>query len=208
MVATLLSPTLWEIFAVGSSKRRTKASAAVGHRVAGYWVTAAQTHTAVEQRIGYCRPKCFERLQRTDKELLMLHYSLRAGIFLLSSATCSTLKSIFCRDKVLCLGCYQPELDFAERSYTFTFHILFLVFTLIYGKTHCALLCIGNSLLLRRINHSIMLKSELRSTSIIYVTKGEKIIFTFCYLLQSWSFVWQFMTPFFLPLIELLSNSN
>lgn len=128
--------------------------------------------------------------------LLMLHYSLQVDIFLSSLSICSTQRSIFCRNNVLSLGCYHPEFDFAERSYIFIFHILFPVSSSISGKTHCAPLCIGSSLVLRRINYSQMLKSEVRSTLVIYVTKGEKVIFTFRCLSHSWSFLWQFMTSF------------
>ena len=125
--------------------------------------------------------------------LLMLHCSLQVGIFLSSLSICSTQRTIFCTNNVLSLGCYHPELDFAERCYIFISHILFPVF---YGKTHCTLPSIGSSLVLRAIKYSQMLKLEVRSTLVIYVTKGDKIIFTFWCLLHSWSFLWHFMTSF------------
>lgn len=106
----------------------------------------------------------------------MLHYSFEVGIFLSSLATYSTQRSTFYRDN---------ELDFAESCYIFIFHVLFPVFSSIYGKTRCASLCTGNSLVLRRINYSQMLKLEVRSTLVIYVTKGENTVFTFRCLLHS-----------------------
>lgn len=103
----------------------------------------------------------------------MLHYSFEVSIFLSSLATYSTQRSTFYRDNI------------AESSYIFVFHVLFPVFSSIYGKTHCASLCTGNSLVLRRINYSQMLKLEVRSTLVIYVTKGENTVFTFRCLLHS-----------------------
>lgn len=88
------------------------------------------------------------------RDLLTLPYSLQVDVFSSSLPTCGTQRSIFCKGNVLSLPCHHPELDLAERSSIFIFHILFPVFSSAYGKTHHTILCIGSSLVLRRINYS------------------------------------------------------